>query len=90
MNNLYFFNDKGVKFNRINKRTAEKAYNNGKTVIFCPVNVRPFTFWHLEIEISKNSQGNNGVAFKQVVNNFEFYNCNSETGKYTAFYMAEN
>ena len=44
----------GKTWERIDKKTARTAYNNGLTVLFCPVNMRPFTPWHLEIDINKN------------------------------------
>lgn len=50
--------------------------------------MRPFTPWHLEIDVNKNFEGYKGVSFEKAVNAFEIYNCiNSETGRYTAFYL---
>ena len=78
----------GKTWERINRKQAKAAYNNGLTVIFCPVNIRLFTPWHLEIEVNKNFEGYNGVEFEKAVNTFEYYNCtNTETGRYTAFYI---
>ena len=85
----YSFTDKnGKTWERITKKQARAAYNNGLTVLFCPVNMRPFTPWHLEIDVNKNFEGYNGVTFEKAVNAFEFYNCiDNETGRYTAFYI---
>lgn len=87
--NKYSFRDRdGRTWERVNKSRARNAYNNGLTVLLCPVNMRPFTPWHLEIEMSKDDIGNDGHTFEYVVNCFENYNCtNNETGKYTAFYL---
>lgn len=87
--NKYSFTDKnGKTWERITKKQARAAYNNGLTVLFCPVNMRPFTPWHLEIDVNKNFEGYNGVTFENAVNAFENYNCtNNETGRYTAFYI---
>ena len=30
-------------FERVDKKTARRAYNNNLTVIFCPVNLSPFS-----------------------------------------------
>lgn len=71
--NKYSFTNNGKTWERITKKQARAAYNNGLTVLFCPVNMRPFTPWHLEIDVNKN---------------FEIYNCtDNETGRYTAFYI---
>lgn len=84
----YSFTNNGKTFERVAKKQAEKAYNNGLTVIFCPVNMRPFAPWHLEITVNKAFEGYNGISFESAVNAFEIYNCtNAETGRYTAFYM---
>ena len=77
---------KGFHMQRIDKKTARKAYNNGLTVVLCPVNLRPGPPWSPEMKANKNNMY--GCDFEPVVNSFEFYNCiNSETGKYTAFYI---
>jgi hypothetical protein len=71
-------------FDRITKRAAFNAYKNGKTVYFFPVNIAPGTMWHCEIAIKNDSPR----KWEDIVNEFEYYNCiNSETGKYTAFYI---
>lgn len=90
MNKYSFIDHNGKTWERINKKQARAAYNNGLTVIFCPVNIRPFTPWHLEIPISRDTWGYNEKSFENTVNTFEFYNCiDSETGKYTAFYIVK-
>ena len=84
----YSYTENGFTFERITKKQARIAYNNGLTVIFCPVNARPFTPWHLEIDVNKNYEAYNDVSFEIAVDAFEIYNCtNNETGKYTAFYI---
>lgn len=86
--NKYSFTNNGKTWERITKKQARAAYNNGLTVLFCPVNMRPFTPWHLEIDVNKNFEGYNGVTFENAVNAFEIYNCrDNETGRYTAFYI---
>ena len=84
----YSFTNNGKTWERITKKRARAAYNNALTVLFCPVNMRPFTPWHLEIDVNKNFEGYNGVTFENAENAFEIYNCiNNETGRYTAFYI---
>lgn len=57
--------------------------------------MRPFTPWHSEHRINRKDRAQFvvdeiGVVndFNNLVNSFEYYNCiNSETGKYSAFYI---
>lgn len=85
---LTFTDHKNQTWVRVDKRTAQKAYNNGLTVVFCPVNIRPFGFYNLEIPISIDMWGYNSTTFEIVLNDFERYNCtDNETGRYTAFYI---
>ena len=78
-----FYN--GATYTRVTKAAARRAFENGETVIFCPCNLRPFDPWHPETPVEKTAENND---FQKLVNAFEFYNCiNTETGKYTAFYM---
>jgi len=77
----YTFEHEGKTYKRINKRAAEKAFNEG-VVVICPCNMRPFGVWGMGVHIT-----NCGRAFDKIVNEFEFYNCNNETGRYAAFYV---
>ena len=73
-------------YRRITKREAFKRYKEGKTIYFCPVNLRPGNLWHWEVAVRNNSPR----KWESIVNEFEYYNCiNSETGRYAAFYVRE-
>lgn len=77
---------KSYVFKRINKRSARAAYNNGLTVIFSPCNMRPFNnYFGLDMDINKDNINCQGQDFNKILNAYEYYNCNAETGKYTAF-----
>lgn len=80
------FDNNGKTFERVTKKKAMNAYNSGVPVFLCPVKMRPFTPWHLEIRVDKRS----GRSFDSTVNEFEYYNCTRETGMYTAFYIQLN
>lgn len=93
MNN-YTFSKDGFTFIRIPKNKARVAYNNGLTVLFCACNLRPGFPWYPEISIKGHIPyypeytENEFDTFDYHVNSFEYYNCiNSETGRYTAFYI---
>lgn len=75
------------EFIRVDKKTARRAYNNGLNVVFCPVNISPLNKWGLEMTMNCENLNCNFIEFDKLVNEYEFYNCNSETGKYTAFYI---
>ena len=69
---------------RISKKTARALYKMGRQnhLFFCPVNLNP-----------ENPRGlmwnapNNDIPFDQLVSEYEYYNCNNETGRYAAFYV---
>ena len=73
------------EFERVTKKQARVAYRAGLTVLWGPVNLVPFTWWGLEMPI--NAQNCDNKTFDEVLNEYEFYNCNSETGKYPAYYI---
>ena len=79
----YSFENDGKTWARVTKKQARTAYNSGLTISLCPVKMRPFAPWHLETYVDKSS----GCPFDYTVKSFEYYNCNRETGLYTAFYI---
>ena len=73
---------------RVTRQEAKEAYNDGKTVMLCPVNMRPFTPWRIEEYVNKNYKDCKDVPFEKVVILFEHYNCGDyKTGKYAAYYV---
>lgn len=101
MNYRAFTDSDRKTWERVTKTKARTAYNNGLTVILCPVNMPPvnrrFTGWNGGVYVNIDRDDYIGVSdkwtkensFDRVVNCFEFYNCNNETGKYAAFYIEE-
>lgn len=96
----YTFTDEKTKqdYKRITKPIARRAFCDGKTVIVCPSNLRPFSMWHCETDFNINSETmQNELQFRETpenlfnytINQFEYYNCtNTETGKHASFYIA--
>lgn len=72
-------------YKRISKRTAAKLYEMGQPIFFCPVKLIPGGMWNIGCIVTKKE----GRTFQQELNAFEYYNCSSETGNYTAFYIKE-
>lgn len=87
--NRYSFTSNGKTWVRVSKGKARSAYNSGATVAICPVNIRPFLPWHSEIYVSKGKDFENSATFEDVERAFKFYNCNSEAGRYAAFYVQD-
>lgn len=80
----YTYTDHGFTFQRVDKKTARQAYNNGLRVILCPCNLRPGYPWYPEISIS----GKAPASFEAQLNAFEAYHLrDSQTGRYTSFYL---
>lgn len=82
-----FTDNKDNEWERITKTQARAAYDKGLTVLFCPVNLRPFGAWRLDMKINKSFWSCDGLSFESVLDSFEYYNCDKETGKYAAFYI---
>ena len=70
---------------KIRKNTARKLFNSGETLIITPCKCAPGGVWLTGFKICKNDF--DYCDFDALINEFEYYNCNSELGKYTAFYI---
>lgn len=87
MNNRYISNN-GKTLKRISKTRAKTLYNQGNKVLFIPCKLNPFNMWGLGIWENNQLDGQ-FETFEKLANAFEYYNCNSETGKYIAFYIEQ-
>ena len=86
MNNQTYSKD-GKQYKRITKTTAKKLFNAGKTIALLPCKANPLSIWFSFYPLNKNSvEHYTDKSFDLFVNNFEYYNCNNQTGRYTAFY----
>lgn len=85
------------EYRRIQKKTAKRLYENGEVVYLCPCKLRPGGFWRPEIAITKMKidklPGENQYFvsltkdFEQVVAEYQYYNCNTETGRTPFYYI---
>lgn len=88
MTNITLTDSKGISWMRVNKRHARSAYDAGRDVIITPVYVNPFNMWRTHARISKRKQWGCNATFDSIVNDYEYYNCNSaELGCYPAYYI---
>ena len=72
---------------RINKRIARKLFNEGKEFWIVPRFQDPL---HWGVLVNYKSDANyyaSYSSFDSLVNAFEYYNCDSERGTYSAFYV---
>ena len=70
---------------KINKATARELYNQKKSFIMVPCKMRPDSMFAVEMK--------SGWMFRNfdvMYNEFLYYNCNPETGRYIAFYTKED
>lgn len=99
MNKYTFTDDRGNTWKRINKKAAEKAFLDGKTLVVVACNIKPFSPWGGSMAISSEyilrksgfiGYPNRGLLeeYQKQINSFTYHNCiNAETGKYPAFYV---
>ena len=91
MNKELFFKSQGTTYKRITKPHARKLFNQGKLLCIAPVNANMYyNLCNLYIFINKYDYDNNEILdFDKAINVFEYYNCNSELGHYTKFFVNE-
>ena len=79
------FNVEGLT--RVTKKEARKLFKQGKLVWVCAHKVRPGAPDYFEVRISRNFGRIDEGEFDRQVDEYERYNCNSETGNFAAFYV---
>ena len=86
-----------MNYKKVNKPIARKMYNKGYTIKLLPCKVSdsvvtgvPHDFdWIKPVEISEKTCTHDANKFDRSVNDFEYYNCNSEMGYYSHYYVSE-
>ena len=73
-----------MNYEKITKTQARKMHAKGETVFCLPSNVRPGNKWFGMGEIPLDCD------FDKFTNEYQFYNCNKETGLGIAFYKEES
>lgn len=76
-------------FERVSKPIARRAYKEGQSIWLVPSHVA-FNFgnqWVVPCRISTANDTNDSTDFDRTVNNYEYYNCCSELGTYTRFFV---
>lgn len=70
-----------MMYEKINKSSARKLYDNNIPVLIIPCKCSPLASWLTGCEMIKNER-----SFDAFVNEFTYYNCCYELGYYPAFY----
>lgn len=76
--------DLGVRVKQVNKTTARKLYNEGKTVYLQSCNMSLNNPWQSPCRIVSKVYDN---TFDSAVNAFQYYNCDNERGRYANFFV---
>ena len=82
LNEIFFLNGKPYK--QVNKTIAEKYYNFGAPVLLQSSNMQLNNVWQQPCYIS-NKESNE--TFKQICNNYMYYNCDNYRGKYIHYFI---
>lgn len=69
-----------MNYEKITKTTARKMYASNKQVYVLPCNVCTDSMWMSPMEIPADRD------FDKFCNEYQYYNCNAETGRRLAFY----
>ena len=69
---------------QINKTTARRLFNEGKTFIMTPSNCSVESLFSMVVHPEWGTQ-----TFDELYNNFCYYNCSYDTGYYPRFYIIE-
>ena len=80
------YNYKGEHHVRVNKTKARKMYNQGKQVYLIQDMMRLDNAWQSPCPIDNK----NGRDFDGIVNEFRFYNCDSERGQGVKYFVKQS
>ena len=84
-------------YKKVTKITARKMFNYGITLFLIPCKVNPkYAFDNASkviyvnpVVIRKSLDEEIDEEFDKLVNNYEYYNCNSGIGRYAHYYVRE-
>ena len=83
---LQNFNYNSKNLVKVNKQKANRLFNEGKYIYILPCKANPNSSWISPMCFKKSQDSNN---FLNIVNQYEYYNCNSQLGKYSAFFVEQ-
>lgn len=74
---------------QINKTSAKKFFEAGKEIFLQSSNMPFNSFWQSAYNVTKGKTSYT-EDFDMMVNEYTYYNCDSQRGKYIHFYIREN
>ena len=83
----------GKRYEQVSKPTARKLFKQGRTIYLNSCNLMPGNIWQPLCPVTIDRDRIPGLEatpeeqFKHTVNNFEFYNCDAERGRYANYYI---
>lgn len=83
-NYYYYYN--GINYKRVDKKEARRLFEKGVSIHLLASKMKPFTNW---TGVGVVIDNDNDSDFQKVVNQFQYYNCSSETGKAIHYYVAD-
>jgi hypothetical protein len=82
----FYSNDLQCEVQQIQKRTARKLYDAGKTIYLHPCNMRFDNAWQTPMPANRN-QKTYDWTFDILCDDYKYYNCDYERGYYIRFYV---
>lgn len=80
----------GWVMKQVNKTTARKLYEQGKTVYVMPCNMRFDNMWQSPCPMNKEREADSTDCFDGRIQHFIYYNCDSERGKYPCYFVKKD
>lgn len=82
------YGGKTYNLQQVSRRTAKKAYDEGKIVFLQSCNMRFGNMWQTPCPIKKEgTQYTNAPSFESIVADFRWYNCDNERGLYPQYFI---
>ena len=84
-------NGKSHLVKQVSAPMAKKAYENNEPIWMHPCMMRVDNMWQKPMPTSKKQVEDNaftsGSTFESIVNDFRYYNCDNERGKYPIYFI---
>ncbi len=79
-----------ITIKQVSKAAARKQFEAGNEVYLQSSNMRPFGVWQSICPIKKDNPYSWSANFESITNEYSYYNCDNERGKYVHFYIKAN
>ena len=85
--NNFFSNRTNTTMQQITKPVAKRLFHDGVEIFLNSSNMGFDHFWQSAMSLQKNAGYNGNRTFEQITNEFIYYNCDNERGKYICFFV---